>query len=92
MTNAERASAWLHANWPPHQVWSGDVAKALTESLDAVRDEGIVDAMHDLEDEDHLQCERRNADEPCDVCVPCVARLKYQQAWDRVADSIERAG
>ena len=48
-----------------------------------VRDEAVRDALNLLEDGDHLQCERRNADEPCDVCVPCVARLKYQQACDR---------
>lgn len=52
-----------------------------------VRDEAVVDALRDLEDEDHLQCERRNADEPCDVCVTCTARLKYQRAWDRVGDN-----
>jgi hypothetical protein len=47
-------------------------------------DTATVAALRDLEDEDHLQCVRRNNDEPCDVCVPCVARLKFQQAWDRV--------
>jgi hypothetical protein len=49
----------------------------------------VVDALRDLYDEDHLQCERVNADEPCDVCVPCVARLKYQQAWDLVGEQMK---
>lgn len=49
-----------------------------------VKDDAVVDALRYLEDEDHLQCERRNGDEPCDVCVPCVARLKYHSALDRV--------
>jgi len=52
-----------------------------------LRDEAIVNALHDLENEDHLQCKRRNSDEPCDVCVTCVARLKYQGAWDRVGNT-----
>lgn len=47
MTNEERASVWLHANWPSHQVWSGDVAAALTALLDAVDREARVIASNE---------------------------------------------
>jgi hypothetical protein len=33
MTAEEHVSAWLHAHWPPHQVWSGEVAASLTALL-----------------------------------------------------------
>jgi hypothetical protein len=33
LTNEERASTWLHANWPSHQIWSVDVAASLTALL-----------------------------------------------------------
>ena len=52
--------------------------------IQQVKDRAVVDALRDLQDEDHLQCERLNADGPCDVCVQCTARIKYQCAWDRV--------
>jgi hypothetical protein len=43
LTNEERASAWLHANWPSHQVWSDDVASSLTALLAEVRAEERLD-------------------------------------------------
>jgi hypothetical protein len=43
MTNEERASAWLHANWPSHQVWSGKVAASLTALLVDVRADERLD-------------------------------------------------
>ena len=43
-------------------------------------DDAVMGALRDLENEDHLQCERRNGDDPCEVCVPCIARAKYHDA------------
>lgn len=54
------------------------------EHVQQLKDRVVVDALHDLEDEDHLACEQRYRGDPCDVCVSCVARLKYQQACARV--------
>jgi len=69
-------------------AWVDPADRQRVAKLRDVRDQrAIVDALRDLYDEDHLQCERRNADEPCDVCVPCVARMKYQRAWDAVGRS-----
>jgi hypothetical protein len=48
-------------------------------AMTAERD-AMLAALHGLSEEDQLQCERRNLDEPCDVCAPCVARLTYISA------------
>lgn len=48
MTNRERASAWLHATWPSHQIWPSSAADSLAALLDEVDDTayaaGIADA------------------------------------------------
>lgn len=49
-----------------------------------VRDEAVHEVLWALEDEDHLQCEHMNRDEPCNVCVPCLARVQYQTACARL--------
>lgn len=54
------------------------------EHVQQVKDRAVVDALHDLEDEDHLQCRQQSEDDPCEICVTCVARLKYQRACTRV--------
>ncbi len=99
MTNEQRARTWLHANWPPHQVWSGDVAASLTALLVDVRaDERLgrpievaqVTGRHVPSDCTRAAYVDGSSANPCE-CSACVRELLERRRRDAGASTLHHA-